>query len=106
MGDLSEYPKLKGRDAEAVRKFQEQIELRQKAAENVPKESFDIALRVFVKEEKDLKVKLVLESRYEYIGASASGSKKKMRKFRKWEKALWQYYGVTQEDIDKKTERY
>lgn len=44
--------------------------------------------------------------RYSYIGRSASGSKKKMKKFKKWKKALWRYYGVTQEDIDKKISQY
>lgn len=106
LGDHAEYPRLKSRDAEGLKQFQKEIERRQNAAEAVPAELFDIDLRILERKEADLTMQVRLESRYRYIGMSASGSKKKMKKFRKWEKAIWRYYGVTQEDIDQKTDRY
>ena len=106
LGEYAKYPQLESRDAEGLQKFQEAMERRMQAAEKVSKEVFDIDLRILERKEADLTVRVTLESRYSYIGMSASGSKKKMKKFKKWEKALWRYYGVTQEDIDKKTSRY
>ncbi len=107
LGEYAKYPQLESQDAEGFQKFQEAMELRRQKAEKVPKEVFDIDLCILEREEDDLTVRVSLESRHSsYIGMSAGGSKKKMKKFKKWEKALWRYYGVTQEDIDHKTTRY
>lgn len=107
LGALASYPELAGKDTENIKKFMEQIELRQKAAEDVPKELFDIDLRIFEREESDLQMRIVTESKYDYIGGSASGSNKlKMKKYRKIYRSIYRYYGVRQEDIDKKTRRY
>lgn len=42
----------------------------------------------------------------ETIGVSFSGSKRAMKRFRKIAKDLYAYYGVSENDISKKTERY
>ena len=106
LGDCAGYPQLESQDEEGFKKFQEAIERRRQKAESVSQEAFDIDLRILEREETDLTVRVSLECRYSYIGMSASGSKKKMKKFKKWEKEIWRYYGVTQEDIDHKTKRY
>ncbi len=107
LGTLTPYPELAGEDPKSIKQFMEQMELRQKAAENIPQELFDIDLHVFKKEEADLQMRLIMESKYDYIGGSASGgSKLKMKKYRKIYRSICRYYGVTQEDIDKKTRRY
>ena len=103
LGEYAKYPQLESQDAEGFQKFQEAMELRRQKAEKVPKEVFDIDLRILEREETDLTVRVSLECKYSYIGMSASGSKKKMKKFKKWGKEIWRYYGVTQEDIDHKT---
>ncbi|MDE7267603.1 MAG: TIGR03761 family integrating conjugative element protein, partial [Lachnospiraceae bacterium] len=107
LGALASYPELEGEDAKDIKKFMEQIELRRKAAENIPQELFDIDLHIFEKKEADIQMRFIMESKYGYIGASASGgSKWKMKKYRKIYRSIYQYYGVTQEDIDRKTSRY
>ena len=106
LGDYAGRPQLESQDEEGFKKFQEAIERRRQEAESVPKEVFDIDLHIWEKKETDSYIRWILENRYQYIGMSASGSKKKMKKFQKWEKEIWQYYGVTQEDIDHKTKRY
>ncbi len=106
LGEYAEHPQLESPDAEGLQKFQEAMERRMQAAEKVPKEVFDIDLHIWEKKEADSYVRWILENRYQYIGMSASGPKKKMKQFKKWEKDIWRYYGVTQEDIDKKTDRY
>jgi hypothetical protein len=106
LGELEPYPKLEGEDAKSVQKFMEQIELRQKAAENVPKEAFDIDLHIFEKNDADIQMQFSVERNYCYIGGGASGSKKKMKKYEKLYRDIYRYYGVSQEDIDHKTARY
>lgn len=107
LGDLASYPELAGEDTKDMKKFMEEIELRQKAAENIPPELFDIDLHIFEKKEADLQMRFTTESKYDYIGSSASGgSKWEMKKYRKIYRSIYRYYGVTQEDIDKKTIRY
>jgi hypothetical protein len=104
LGEYASYPKLEGEDEESVKRFMEQVELRQKAAENVPKEVFDIDLHIFEKKEADLQMRFMIEADYGYIGGSASGSK--LKRFEQIERNVYRYYGVTQEDIDNKTRRY
>lgn len=107
LGTLASYPESAGEDTKDMKKFMEQIELRQKAAENIPLELFDIDLHIFEKEEADFRMRLIIESKYDYIGAStSSGSKLMVKKYRKIYRSIYRYYGVTQEDIDKKTIRY
>ena len=106
LGEYAQHPQLESQDAEGIQKLQEAVERRMQAAEKVPKEMFDIDLHIWEKKETDSYIRWTLESRYSYIGMSASGSKKKMKQFKKQEKEIWRYYGVTQEDIDKKTGRY
>lgn len=106
LGDCAAYPRLESRDAEGIQKFQKEIERRQKAAENVPAELFDIDLHILEREDADLSMRWILEGRYRYIGLSAHGAKAGMKQLKKQEKDVWRYYGVTQNDIDQKTERY
>ncbi|MDE6713429.1 MAG: hypothetical protein K2K20_06800 [Lachnospiraceae bacterium] len=107
LGTLASYPELAGDDTKDIKNFMEQMELRRKAAENIPLELFDIDLHIFEKKETDLQMRFIMESKYDYIGASASGSSKlMMKKYRKIYRSIYRYYGVTQADIDKKTSRY
>ena len=107
LGTLASYPELAGDDTKDIKNFMEQMELRRKAAENIPLELFDIDLHIFEKKETDLQMRFIMESKYDYIGASASGSSKlMMKKYRKIYRSIYRHYGVTQEDIDKKTSRY
>jgi hypothetical protein len=74
--------------------------------ENVPRDSFDIDLHIFEKNDADTQMRFSVERNYGYIGGGASGSKKKMKKYKKLYRDLFRYYGVAQEDIDQKTARY
>jgi hypothetical protein len=105
LGEYASYPRLEGKDTKNMQRFMAQLELRQKAAENVPKEVFDIDLHIFEKNEGDLQMRLMVEAHYGYIGGSSSSSSKTKR-FDRIERNVYRYYGVTQEDIDNKTQRY
>ena len=107
LGDLAEAPKLENHEEETIELFMEQIEQRQKAAENIPPDIFDIDLHIYEKGDGNNQSRITVEKNYGYIGGSASGSKNSfMREFDKTFRKVYQYYGVTQKDIDNNTKRY
>lgn len=107
LGELKERPKLEGQDEECIKSFMAALEQRQKAAEEIPTELFDIDLCILEIHKDGLDSKLIIEKNYGYIGASASGeSKKAMKRHDRAFREVYQYYGVTQSDIDNKTKRY
>lgn len=106
LGELSEAPQLESHDEERVKIFFEQLEKRQKAAEDIPTDLFDIDLHIYKKKDKKLESSIIIEKRYEYIGGSAVGSKRAMKKYNELFRKIYLYYGVTQKDIDEHTKRY
>lgn len=106
LGDFSELPQLENHSEEGVKAFLERLEQKQKAATAIPKDLFDIDLHIYEKKEEHLKSRIALERNYEYIGGSASGSKRGMKKYKAVIRSIYLYYGVTQEDIDEHTKRF
>ena len=107
LGDLAEAPKLENHEEETIKHFMEKIEQRQKAAEDIPPDIFDIDLHIYEKCDGNNQSRITVEKNYGYIGGSASGSKNGfMREFDKTFRKVYQYYGVTQKDIDNNTKRY
>jgi hypothetical protein len=105
LGDLAEFPKLESYSADAVMAFMEQMDKRKKVAEEISKELFDIELCILERRENNASSKVIIEKKYGYIGGSASGTKN-AKMFDKIFRDIYKYYGVSQEDIDKKTKRY
>ena len=107
LGDLAEAPKLENHEEETIKHFMEKIEQRQKAAEDIPPDIFDIDLHIYEKGDGNNQSRITVEKNYGYIGGSASGSKNGfMREFDKTFRKVYKYYGVTQKDIDNNTKRY
>ena len=105
---LKKMPQLKSRKDEDVLKFLEESKLRTKRAMEVPASDFDIDFYKFTKtfENEDNEMHIIIEKKYAHIGGGASGSKKLLKKFNRVFKDIYKYYGVTQEDIETKSERY
>ncbi len=106
LGDLCERPKLAEQTEEALERFQSEIEQRQKRAEQVPADVFDIELSILETEKDNLHASILIEKKYQYIGGSASGNDKQMKEFEKNYKEINLYFGVEQSDIDNQTKRY
>lgn len=106
LGDLQERPQLKGESEEDIRNFMDAVELRKQAAYQVPKEAFDIELRMFKKKMDDSEFHVLIEKKYEHIGGGASGSTKVVNRFRKVYGDIYRYYGVSEKDIAEKSKRY
>ena len=106
LGEYADAPQMNGTDEASIKHFMEQNELRQQAAERIAKEEFDIELYIYKKDDNDTHIDFVLESKYGYIGGGATGSKAAIRKYERMYRDVYQYYGVTKEDIEHRTKRY
>ena len=49
---------------------------------------------------------ILIEKNYGYLGGGAQGNRKYMKEFGRISKDIYKYYGVSEEDIRNKTERY
>lgn len=108
LGEYAVLPELKSELREDILSYLNQVEQQTQRAMEVPKEQFDIDFHMFRKimNDADSMIDITIEKNYAYIGGAASGSKSMIRKFRKIEKDVYRYYGVTEEDIQKKSRRY
>lgn len=106
LGDLAEFPELADHDEASIRKFIDLVNQRQAAAEAIPADLFDIDLCVLKKCSGKSESILLIENRYKCISGSSYGTKKEMNQFDKAYRDIYNYYGVTQKDIDEQTDRY
>lgn len=108
LGKYATMPKLKSESKEDIQKHIEQFQVRQQKAMEIPIEEFDIDFHKFQISFDDINdnMYIIIEKRFAYIGGGCSGDKKKMRRFQCIFKDVYRYYGVTREDIEKKSKRY
>lgn len=106
LGDLAYIPDLEEYTEETITKYLDQIKMRQEAAKKIPAEVFDIDFHKFIKEDGDNEVYFIIEKTRNYIGGGASGNNKTVRKHNREFKQVYKYYGVSQVDIDNKTDRF
>ena len=86
--------------------YLEQIKMCQEVAKKIPAEIFDIDFHKFIKEDGDNEAHFIIEKTRDYIGGGASGNNNTVRKHNHEFKQVYKYYGVSQEDIDNKTDRF
>ena len=106
LGELASMPDLTEHTEEAITKYLEQIKMRQEVAKKNPSEIFDIDFHKFIKEDGDNEAHFIIEKTRDYIGGGASGNNNTVRKHNRDFKQVYKYYGVSQEDINNKTDRF
>ena len=106
MGNLAYIPDLTEHTEEAIAEYLEKMKLRQEVAKGISKEEFDIDFHKFVKQNGDNEAHFIIEKTSDYIGGGASGNTKTVRNHNREFKQVYKYYGVSQEDIDNKSERF
>lgn len=117
LGKYRKMPVLVSHSEREVRKFLKKMEQREQAARKVPAELFDINLRIFkmnfsgkkaesAESGSDAEIFFEIEEKFGLIGGGAYGSKRVIRLFQWINSNIHRYYGVTEEDIAEKTERY
>ena len=108
LGEYATMPKLKSESKEDIQAHIKQFQIRQQMAREIPATEFDIDFHKFQIPFDDINdnMYITVEKRFAYIGGGASGNKKEMRKFQRIFRDVHRYYGVTREDIEKKSKRY
>lgn len=112
LGKYQEPPKLQSHSEEDVKKFIAAVEERNAVAQAVSKDVFDIEYHCFRKQIDDTQYEISIEKHFGYIGGGCicgganRESKKLAKQYSDEFKKVYQYYGVTQEDIDNQSKRY
>ena len=108
LGEYATMPRLKSESKEDIEEHIKQFQVRQQRAMEVPISEFDIDFHKFQISHEDINDNMYIniEKRFAYIGGGVSGDKKVMRRFHRIFKDVHRYYGVTSEDIEKKSKRY
>ncbi len=93
---------------EMLIRLNEKIKKEKEIADSIPRDVFDIDFHKYVKKGKDNddSMHIIIEKNNDYLAAGAQGSKKFMKMFNSVYKDIYKYYGVSEEDIQNKTERY
>lgn len=106
LGDWVNILDLTEHTEEVITEHLEHMKLCQEAAKDIPVEVFDIDFHKFIREDGDNESHFIIEKTKNYIGGGASGDTQTVRRHNREFKQVYRYYGVTQEDIDNKTDRY
>ena len=106
LGEYEKSPELLSYEKEVVGNYMEAVKKREQAALEVPKADFDIEFHKYKGIMSSASIDIIIEKRFGYIGGGATGNKKAIKTFEKIYKDIYRYYGVTQEDIVHKTQRY
>lgn len=107
LGEYATPPKLASADEAGLLEFQKQLEIRKLKAKEITDEEFCIDFHVLQKTDRKGKMELILEGRFGSISGSwSSRGKGHSRAFKRIYREIYRYFGVTEEDIAKKTERY
>lgn len=113
LGDMAEleYPTetefSMDSDGESLKEFWKQLQLRSKKAESIPDELFPMDFHLYRLRVPDIgEMHFSIETIWEIFGGGYSGSKKGMKQLHRISKDIYLYYGVTEEDIRNKSDRY
>ena len=106
---LGEYAEMKRPECfteESVRDLQRQMLARRKLIDKIPESEMPMDFHIYEVNEGQARLEMEIDYRWSIFGISYSGNKKEMKRFQKMARDLYQFYGVSEEDIRNKTERY
>lgn len=108
LGEYAELPRLKSESQEDLLEYMRQARERVQKAKEIPTTAFEIDFHKFQIsfEDRNDTIYFVIEKRFGHIGGGASGNKKLLKRFQRLNKEIHRYYGVTEEDIRTKSQRY
>lgn len=94
-------------DEKSVREFLERVDSLQEKAANISEELFPVDYHLYHFHYKEYgEVYVEIEKNHEFISTSSSAHKGKIKLVNRAVNDIYLYYGVSEEDIAEKTERY
>ncbi len=92
---------------EALKDLWKQAELRRAKAESISDEMVPMDFHMYkIKTSEEGEIEFVIENTWEIFSTSYSGSKKELKFMKKVAQEAQLFYGVTEDDIKKRTRRY
>lgn len=94
-------------DENSVREFLQRVDALQEKAADISEELFPVDYHLYHFQYKGFgEVDVEIEKNHSFISISSSAQKRKLKLVNKAVNDIYLYYGVSEEDIAKKTERY
>ena len=106
LGEMKDIPKPDVSNEESVREYFCKIETRSEMIAGMPDNVIPMNFHLYEIRIGDDSLEMEIDYIWNIFGISYSGNKKVMKQFEKISKDLHIYYGVSEDDIKKKTERY
>lgn len=106
LGNLARIAQTDEINTETVKEMSRRLQLRSEAAARVPDSEIPMDFHVYEIRMEGGEIEIVADYRWDLLAISFSGDKKAMKKLQKITTELYLYYGVTEEDIKNRTERY
>ena len=106
LGEMSSIPFPDSSNEESARDYIGRIRNRSKMIAEMPDDIIPMDYHLYEIEIDDNCLEIEIEHTWNIFAVSYSGDKKAMRQFQKISKDLYTYYGVSENDIRNKTERY
>ena len=106
LGELAEPVRLNDMNPETVKALQQQFFARREHVEFISEEQMPMDFHIYEIRIGNSMLEMEIDYRWNIFGISYSGSKKTMKQMKEIAKDLYLYYGVSEEDIRQKSERY
>ena len=106
LGDLKEVKRPEIYTEDSVKELQRQFFARREMIDRIPDEKMPMDFHIYEISSGRARLEMEIDYRWDVFGISYSGSKKEMKQFKRIARDLYFYYGVSEEDIKNKTDRY
>ena len=106
MGERKDIPKPDFHNEESVKNFLNEMEIRNKQIDQMPDNVIPMDFHLYEIEIGEDLMEIEVDYIWNIFGISYSGNKSVIKRFKKIARDLYCYYGVSEEDIKNRTERY
>lgn len=106
LGEMKDIPKPDFSDEESVKEFLNKMKARSEMIAQMPDDVISMDFHLYEIRIDDDYLEVEVDYRWNIFAISYSGGKAVMKRFKEISRDLYNYYGVTEDDIKNKTERY
>ena len=106
LGEMKDIPTPDISNEESVRQYLDKIKARSEMIAEMPDDIIPMNFHLYEIRIGDDVLEMEIDYIWNIFGISYSGNRKAMKQFEKISRDLHLYYGVSEDDIKKKTERY
>lgn len=106
LGEMQKIPRPDISNEKSVRKYFEKIKVRSEMIAEMPDSVIPMDFHLYKIRIGNDFLEIAIDYIWSIFGISYSGKKKVIKQFKKISRDLYSYYGVSEDDIKQKTERY